>query len=153
MSELAHIIDELREIHAGNAWHGPALRESLTGVSAKDATVRVVPNAHCIWEIVCHITGWENVFRRRLQGETAAEPESGDFPQPTEIDDRIWNDDLANLDSEHEKLLQLLEKFTDSSLDQNVPQRDYTVRFLLHGIIRHHVYHAGQIGLLRKAFT
>jgi hypothetical protein len=31
-----------------------------------------------------------------------------------------------------------------------VAGRDYTVRFMVRGAIRHAVYHSGQIGLLRK---
>ena len=84
MSELANIIGELKIIHrSGDAWHGPALRDVLTGLTPDEAA-RPLPNAHSIWEIVLHIAGWEEVFLRRLEGLLAASPEGGDFPHVAE---------------------------------------------------------------------
>ena len=154
MSELAAIIEELRDIHGGNAWHGPSLHESLEGLTPDQAAARPISEAHSIWEIVSHIAGWENIFRRRLEGDgNAREPEVGDFPAVAEISDQAWRGALANLETEHDRLLQVVSHLTIEKLDTNVAQRDYTVRYLLHAIIRHHVYHAGQVALLRKAFT
>jgi uncharacterized damage-inducible protein DinB len=151
MSEIANILDELREIHNGNAWHGPALHELLAGLTPEQASARLVPNAHSIWEIVLHIAGWENVCCRRLEGDSATEPAEGDFPRTVEVSAEAWSRTLAKLESEHERLLSAVANLSDSALDSLIAGRDYSVRFLLRGIIHHHVYHAGQIALLRKA--
>lgn len=153
MSELADIIGELKEIHNGNAWHGPSLLEALADLSPEQAAARPLAEAHSIWEIVAHITGWENVFRRRLEGQHATEPEAGDFPPSKEVSEEAWSKALAELDSEHERLLQVIAELPDASLDMPVAGRDYSVRFQLRAVVRHHVYHAGQIALLRKAFA
>lgn len=152
MSELADIIDELKRIHEGDAWHGPALRESLNGVTAEQAAARPVKDAHSIWEIVHHITGWQNVFRRRLEGEQATEPEEGDFPPVQEVNEEAWAQSLAASESSHEKLLSVVKGLSDSVLETKIAGRDYSHRSLLHSIVRHNVYHAGQIALLRKGF-
>ncbi len=153
MSELASLIEELRSIESGDAWHGPALLESLEGLTAQQAAAKPLAQGHSIWEIVLHIAGWENVFRRRLEGEgQAAEPEAGDFPSVGSSEEE-WSDSLASLRAEHAKLLEVVSGMTDETLEKNVAHRDYSVRFLLNGIVRHHVYHAGQIGILRKAFV
>lgn len=151
MSEIADILDELKSIHEGDAWHGPSLRELLAGITPDQAAKRPLENAHSIWELVLHITGWHNVFRRRLEGEQATEPEEGDFPAVGDVSQDAWSRTLANLESAHERLLKLVAQLPDSTLETSVAGRDYSARFLLRGIIRHHVYHAGQIGLLRKA--
>jgi len=152
MSELTFILDELKDIHQGNAWHGPSLRESLAGLTAEQAAAKPIANAHCIWEIVSHVAGWENIFRRSLESdEGASEPETGDFPPVKELSEEAWIQTLVYLESEHQKLLKFISSLSDEVLEMNVAQRDYSVRFLLHGIVRHHVYHAGQISLLRKA--
>jgi uncharacterized damage-inducible protein DinB len=154
MSELATIIKELKSIHAGNAWHGPSLREALDGLTAAQAAAKPVANAHSIWEIVLHITGWENVFRRRLEGDpNAKEPEAGDFPAIDTPSEQAWRNSLASLEAEHEELLKVVSGLPKEHLGENVAHRDYSVRFLLHGIVCHHVYHTGQIALLRKAFV
>ena len=153
MSEIADILDELKQIHEGDAWHGPALRELLNGVTADHAAKRPLENTHSIWELVLHIAGWEDVFRRRLEGESATEPEGGDFPAVEQVSQDAWTRALADLESEHERLLKTVSQLHDSTLETSVAGKDYSVRFLLHGIIRHQVYHAGQIALLRKAFV
>ena len=58
MSEMESIIDELRRIHDGDAWHGPALREVLEGVAAEQAAARPSSNAHSICiHVVPHFGG------------------------------------------------------------------------------------------------
>jgi uncharacterized damage-inducible protein DinB len=153
MSEIIDFVDELRKIHEADAWHGMALREALADLSPEQAAARPLSDAHSIWEIVNHITGWEDVFRRRLEGESVSEPEAGDFPAPRKIAEDEWIRTIVELDSVHERLLKLVSGFSDSMLESAVAnKRSYTVRFLLHSIIRHHVYHTGQVALLRKAF-
>ncbi len=154
MSELATIIEELKNIHRGDAWHGPSLHQSLDGLTAAQAAARPIANAHNIWELVSHILGWENVFRRRLEGDTqATEPEAGDFPATDTPSEQDWLDLLAALDTEHERLLTVASGLSDEQLEKKVAGKNYSVRLLLQGIVRHHVYHTGQVGLLRKAFV
>lgn len=154
MSELSSILNELKEIHGGNAWHGPSLRESLAGLTAEQAAAKPIANAHSIWEIVSHVAGWEEVFRRRLEGEgQATSPEAGDFPSVKEPREEAWAQALNYLESQHEKLLSVISGLSDEKLATNIVGREYSFRFLLRAIVRHHVYHAGQVALLRKAFV
>jgi uncharacterized damage-inducible protein DinB len=150
MSELAMIIDELQRIHTGEAWHGPALRDLLSGVTAEQAAARPVPGGHSIWELVLHIAAWEEVFRNRLEGQPAKEPQEGDFPPIEEANQQAWPEALAYLDSTHEQLLKTVSGLSDGALLETVVGQEYSVGFMLHGIVRHQVYHAGQIGLLKK---
>ena len=152
MSEKTNIIDELKNIHDGDAWHGPSLSEILELVKPEQAVARPLANAHSIWELVHHITAWENVFRRRLEGEQITEPERGDFPPVKEVSEEAWRQSLTELNTEHKRLLEVVAQLPDPALEKTVVVNEYSVRFLLHGIIRHQVYHAGQIALLRKNF-
>src|SRR5262245_20296763 len=154
MTEVTDMVEELKDIHNGNAWHGPSLQEALQGLTAEQAAARPIAGAHSIWEIVKHITGWENVFRRRLEGDAGAkEPEAGDFPPVREASEQAWRETLANLETEHQHLLRVVSGLSEENLGKNLAHRDYSTRYLLHGIIRHHVYHAGQISLLKKVFS
>lgn len=152
MSEITSITNELREIHDGNAWHGASLHDALDGLSAEQAAARPIANAHSIWEIVHHIAGWENIWLRRFAGDPeASEPEEGDFAPVPEISEPAWKSTLARLNGIHAKLLATVSALTDEQLGSDLPGRDYTYRFLLRAGIRHHVYHTGQIAVLRKA--
>ncbi len=150
MSEIQTIIDDLRNIHDGDAWHGPSLKEILSGVTAEQAAAKPLANAHSIWELTMHIAGWEDVFLRRLAGRQMNEPEEGDFPVVTDASEEAWRRTLARFDDTHRSLIESIAKLTDERLREIVPGKDYTVEYMLRGLARHHVYHAGQIALLKK---
>lgn len=140
------LFEILEEGYKRKAWHGPSLRQSLRGVSAKAAAWRPAPGHHNIWEIAVHAAYWKYVVRRRLCGEkrgSFALKGSNWFPRPLELSEKAWHDDLALLESEHERLRQALTDHLNGKTQQ-VPAR------LLFGVAFHDVYHAGQIRLLRR---
>ena len=152
-TNIVDIVDELKRIHEGDAWHGPALRELLFGVRAEQAAARPIPNAHSIWELVLHIIGWENVFRLRLEGHPVSTPPEGDFPPVEDTSQQAWAETLSRLEDSHAQVISTVAALGDSTLREKVAGKDYTTRFLISGIVRHHVYHAGQIALLKKAVS
>ena len=150
MSEIQTIIDELKNIHDGEAWHGPSLKEILSGVSAEQAAAKPLANAHSIWELTLHVAAWEGVFMRRLAGLQMNEPEEGDFPAVTDASEKAWSRTLTRFDEWHRMLIEAVSALTDERLSEIAPGKDYTVEYMLRGLMRHHVYHAGQIALLKK---
>jgi uncharacterized damage-inducible protein DinB len=150
MSEVQTIIDELKNIHDGEAWHGPSLKEILSGLSAQEAAARPLTRAHSIWELTRHIAGWEDVFIRRLAGEALNEPEEGDFPAVTDASEDAWRQTLTRFDNIHRRLIDTVSGLTDERLRETVDGKDYTIGYMLRGIVRHHVYHSGQIAVLKK---
>jgi uncharacterized damage-inducible protein DinB len=153
MSQIVKFVDELRSIHNGDAWHGPSLHEALKGLTPEQAAARPIAGAHSIWELVLHIAAWENVFHSRLEGREVAEPEEGDFPAIAEVGVQAWNNALANLNDTHERLIEAVAETPESALEQNVVGRDYTRAFQIQAAVRHHVYHTGQIAVLRRAYA
>jgi len=151
MPEIGRLVEQLKNIHEGDAWHGAALHETLNGISAEQAVAQPLGGAHSIWELVRHITVWESVFRRRLQGEPVSEPEEGDFPLPKDPSEAAWREALAALDQEHQRLIETVSHLDEASLEELAPGKPYTIAFVIEGLIRHHVYHSGQIAVLKKA--
>ncbi len=151
MSELAATIDILQRIHNGDAGHGPSISDSLAGVTAAQAAAKPIAAAHSIWELVLHIAAWEGVCLSRLNGQAISEPAEGHFPPVTDTSEAAWQQAIVKLDSTHGQLIERLGSFTDGQLKEKVVGEDYRVRDLLGSYIRHHVYHAGQIALLKKA--
>jgi uncharacterized damage-inducible protein DinB len=145
------LAEELRIIWEGDAWHGPALQELLDGVTPAQAARRPLPGGHSLWELVLHVAAWTDVFRRRLEGERIDDPEDGDFPRVGEPTPEAWGAALARLGRAQEWIAHRVARLSDADLDAPVPGRDYSRRFLVHGAIRHVVYHSGQIALLKKA--
>jgi uncharacterized damage-inducible protein DinB len=152
MSELTNIVEELRQIHyQENAWHGPSLRKVLSGVNASQALALPLPDYRTIWELVLHISKWEEVFCLRLKGHAMTEPDEGDWPPVgSDTSESAWQNALQFLDKAHDGLIEIISELKDSDLLRTVAGKDYNVAFMLHGIVRHHVYHAGQIARLKR---
>ena len=153
MTEIERILDQLKRAHEGNAWHGPSVREALTGVTAHQAHARPLQNAHNIWELVHHIAVWENVGRRRLEGDRAeidiSSPE--DWPPADDTSEAALEQAQASLDRGHEALRKAIASLDESRLDEPILEGLSTVYVTLHGVIQHDLYHAGQIAMLKKA--
>ena len=160
MSEIDRIIDQLEREHAADPWHGSPLHAILDYVSAAQAAAKPLPGAHSIWELVLHMTGWKNEVRRRLSGAAAADPEGGDWPAVGEQSDEAWRQTVARLDKAHQDLVAAIRTLPESKLHE--PTNDARDRplgtgvsyyVLLHGVVQHDVYHAGQIAILKKGLT
>ncbi len=150
MSEVENLLDELKRIQEGDAWHGLALRQILAGVTAEKAAGRPADGSHNIWELVLHISAWEEVFCDRLDGHQKNEPAEGDFPPMHQASEEAWKQVQADLEKAHERIIRAVSALTDADLNKTVVGKDHTIGFMLHGLVRHHVYHAGQIGLLKR---
>jgi len=154
MREVIRIGSQLKRAFEGEAWHGPALLEILSDVSAEVAASRPLPAAHSIWEIVLHIAAWQNFARLTLEGESMPpsnlEPEAN-WPQAKDTSEAAWCDAVSSLRGGNQQLREALRRLSDEDLENIVAGREYSVYFLLHGIIQHSLYHAGQIALLKKA--
>jgi uncharacterized damage-inducible protein DinB len=157
MSEIARIIDQLEREHAGDPWHGSPLTALLQNVDAATAGAKPLKGAHSIWEIVLHMTGWKNEVRRRLSGAPAGEPEGGDWPSVGDVSEARWREARAALDRAHADLIAAVRALPESRLFE--PTNDPRDRplgagvsyyVLLHGIVQHDAYHAGQVALLSK---
>jgi uncharacterized damage-inducible protein DinB len=146
MSELANLVDEIQGITRGNPWHGPSLAEIVSDISAEEAAATPFPGVHSIRELILHIAGWQEVFLLRLQGKIASEPPEGDFPE----DPADWHASLARFEDSNRRLLSVISGLSDASLDAGVAGKDYTVGFMLHGLVSHCVYHCGQVSLLKR---
>lgn len=149
MTDPEFLADQLRRAHNGDAWHGPALRETLAGVTAEMAAARPIAQGHTILEIVRHVGAWIPVAGRRMNGE-AVEPSSDqDWPASASSSEE-WQSSLAALDRDTAALEAAIRALPAESLRKGVPGANYSVRFLLEGVIQHHLYHAGQIAVLKK---
>ncbi len=152
MTETHRINSQLKRGYQGPAWHGPSLRELLDGVTAQQAAAKPIPNAHSIWELVNHIIAWEQIAKERLEGNALADiPDDVNFPPVADTGDAVWQATLQSLGASNQALRDSVRRMDDARLEEMVAGADYPVYALLHGVIQHDLYHAGQIALLKKA--
>jgi uncharacterized damage-inducible protein DinB len=157
MSEADRLIDQFKRAHDGDAWHGSPIKEILKGVSAAQAAKRPPNGAHSIWELVLHATGWRNEVARRATGAPAGEPEPGDWPEVGDPTPERWKAALGALDASHARLVEVVRGMSDANMLQptNDPRNrelgtGVSYYELLHGIVQHDAYHAGQIALIKR---
>lgn len=151
MSEIKRIHDQLRRAFEGTAWHGPSLKEILADISSDKAAANPIPGLHSIWEIVLHITAWDGIVKRRLGGEIVEPSDQEDWPAIQDRSDQAWGQAVQELERGHQALRETVSLIDDARLAEIVPGTNYSVYFMLHGVIQHDLYHAGQIALLKKA--
>lgn len=152
MRQARSLADPLERSFRGGAWHGPAVAETLEGVDAATAAARPLAGAHSIWEIVHHLTTWNEVPLRRLDGERMEDvSDSRDWPPVADTSPAAWKAALAKLEAAHTALHARVRDLSDSQLEGPVAGSDPTVRGMLLGVLQHNAYHTGQMAFLRKA--
>jgi uncharacterized damage-inducible protein DinB len=150
MSQTQSFADQLERAFRGGAWHGPAVAEALSGIDAAAAAARPLAGGHSIWEIVHHLTVWNEVPLRRLDGERLENlPAERDWPPVADVSADAWRAALAALEDSHAALHARVLDLGDDQLDDPVAGSDATVRGMLFGVLQHNAYHGGQIALLK----
>ena len=154
MGEVARIGSQLKRATEGGAWHGPALLELLADVSAEQAAARPVAGAHSIWELALHIAAWLDVARARIERNAPVRLSAeGDWPPVADAGEAAWLAARDRLERSHRALLGTVASLDDARLDEVIAGTTQTVYFLLHGVVQHTLYHAGQIAVLKKALA
>ena len=153
INEAKRIEDQLWRALYGDAWHGPAVLELLDGIQAGIAAARPIRGLHSIWEIVLHLDAWHQAVFRRLHGHAVELTPEQDWPAPGRQTAQAWRSLLQLFHDNHQALCRAVGCLPDSRLGMQVPGKaeEHSIYYMLHGVVQHDLYHAGQIALLRKA--
>ena len=146
--ETKRLASQLRRSYEGQAWHRPSLRELLEGVTSEQAAAKPVSSAHSIWELVLHVTAWERAALAFVEGkkyETLAGERDWPPVQGT------WEATVAELGTAAQALVAAVRAMPDEKLNESAGGAEYNFYFLLHGVVQHNLYHAGQIAMLKRA--
>jgi hypothetical protein len=151
--QLENIIDNLSETFGGHPWHGFSLTDLLQDVDPFVAFCRPMPHKHNIAELVAHICVWRQLAVEILNENYDYQVDistMADFPSVPKTPSS-WEALLTLLADNQYILIEKLKRFDASKLEEQIPQRPFTFRFLFEGIVFHDVYHGGQIGILKAA--
>jgi len=151
MNEIERLLEQLDRSWSGDAWHGPPLTEVLAGFGPEVAAARPVAGAHTIWELALHMKTWQEVAARRLEGEEFVPGDEANFPSPPEATEVAWDDTVRGLEAARERLRSAAAALSPEVLDTPTPGTHWSAYNLVHGIIQHDLYHAGQMVVLARA--
>jgi hypothetical protein len=138
----------LDEAYEKKTWHGPNLKQSIKGVTAKQAAWRPGPDRHNIWEVTLHAAYWKYALRRRIEGGKRGSfvLKGSNFftrPEKGKLHEAAWSADKELLEREHRALRGAVAKVLRSGRGVKLVRQLYGVAF-------HDIYHAGQIRILRR---
>jgi hypothetical protein len=148
MDSAKLVLALLDEAYEKKTWHGPNLKQSIKGITAKQAAWRPGPGRHNIWEVTLHAAYWKYALRRRMEGGKRgffALKGSNFFTRPENgnLNEAAWRADKKLLEREHRALHGMATKVLRTARARKLlPQ--------LYGVAFHDIYHAGQIRLLRR---
>ena len=140
LRETEILLDQLNRAFGGEAWHGPALRNLLDGLRVRQAKAHPIEAGHSILDLVVHIMTWMDVVARRLGGETV---DSGSVPDWTDTSAAAWRGAIEALENAQSRLCDAVARLGGEALKSKESE--------ILGVLQHTVYHAGQIGILKKA--
>jgi uncharacterized damage-inducible protein DinB len=157
-SDFDALRDDLRQVYDGDPWHGSSIAAILEGIDAETAARRIIPNAHTIWELVLHMTGWTREVASRVRGSDAKNV-AEDWPQqPKKPTEQEWRAAQDALRASHRDLMKAVDGLKPADLVRTVGDQRHpsagtgkTVGSHIRGILQHHTYHQGQIAQLKKA--
>ena len=151
--EIKLLLEIVDQAYVKKAWHGPNLKGSIRGLTAKDAAWRPAPGRHSIWEVVVHAAYWKYAVRRRIRGDkrgSFALKGSNWFRRPDLQTEEAWKRDIELLEREHAIMLDAISELSPSQLYESARGSKTSNAVLIYGIACHDVYHAGQVQLLKR---
>ena len=152
VSEINYIIEQLKDSFTGDPWFGRNATALLAEVNESNAFQKPA-NQHSIVELVWHMVNWREFAISRIDTSAAKDLhyfEINDWRTVDHSDKEQLPLALEQLNKTQEELIHLISSKTDSWLNGNVAERDYTYKKLLNGIIQHDIYHLGQIAYIVK---
>jgi len=154
MTTTDKLIKEFEEILSGQPWYGPAVYEILDRITFDSAYEKPSPAAHNIAEIILHMLSWTEEVIDRLNGMSAGNPSSGDWPDPGAPDEQKWKIWIEDLKLVNTNLIKIISDFAEERWDEPVDDQrgpePATYAETVEGLIQHHIYHGAQIAILVK---
>lgn len=150
-TECDRIADQLFRMVEGDAWHGPPVNALLADVTPDVAASHPIAGAHSIWELVHHMTAWAVIARRRINGEIVQPTTVEDWPPVDATTPTAWTAATQSLERSHGDLRRTVLALGDGHLEDRTPGKPYSLYVLLHGVVQHSAYHAGQVAVLKRA--
>jgi hypothetical protein len=150
-NEVDQLLEQYNLAMNGDAWYGDPVWKILDGIDARCATAQMLPGVHSIWQLLRHMEFWEKVAVERAAGPVKPDL-TLNFPETSVADGTAWQQAVEDFGQSNREFRELLTRLDPARLDENTPGGDKSFRVELLGVLHHHIYHAGQIAILKKAY-
>ena len=146
------IILHLETVLSGEPWYGRSIYTLLEEAGIGDVYKRPAGSNHSMIELLYHMETWAAYTLSVIKEEPLSQIKSIESLDWRTIEPKEynWENGLAQFKSTNQEIIELLNTKEDRFLDQVLDDKNYNFRFLLYGMIDHHIYHAGQIAYVKK---
>ena len=153
--EVEYIVTTLHSVLQDEPWYGEPVMKILQAVDPSIIYKKPNENSHSLIELLYHMNTWAEFTLKRLVKDEEKDLEAFEKLDWREIDpnEHTWEKGMAQFKVTHDLIIELLESKDDKFLSEKVDGREYNFRFLLHGLIQHDIYHAGQIAYVKKLLS
>ena len=148
MRPTERLLDQLNRAFGGEAWHGPALRNLLDGVTDRQAQAHPIESGHSILELVLHVAEWNDVVAKRIGG---IEVKSETVDDWTDVSKFSWKSAIERLEQAQSRLADAVARLSTEQLEEPIAGAKRSRFSEVAGALQHMAYHAGQIALLKKS--
>lgn len=149
-AETRRIAEQLRWAFDGPTWTGVTVADIVRRTSAEHAARAPGVGVNSVWQLLLHIGCWVEVTRIRLSGRAHAPTAAENMPMVTDRSEAAWRAAWAGVEASYRALAAEIERFPADRLGAPVAGKDYDNYHMLHGVIQHTLYHAGQMALLTR---
>lgn len=150
MSEVKFLRDQIETTFKGDSWHGPNLMKTLKGIDHKQAKKRIIDDRHTIWELTDHTSFWMEEVCKSIKDHAQMKPDMENNWPKMGSSEEDWQRSVKRLETSVNMVLEALLDWKEEDLHTLVPGETYTFKQMLHGVVHHNLYHAGQINLLKR---
>jgi uncharacterized damage-inducible protein DinB len=157
MTTAENLQHKLQEVLSGEPWYGPATYTILGQIRFEDAYEKPPGSVHNVAEILLHMLGWTQEVTQRMHDKKASDPDGGDWPDAGSPDEHRWQALINDYKLANTILAGAIQNFDEDKWGQPINDYRYSetgegVSYagLIEGLIQHHIYHSGQIALLKR---
>jgi len=137
----AHLSHQFRTSYNTSEWF-VSFGQAVKGLTHEQATQKIHKDSQTIFEIVAHITYWNERYLKKMRGEAQSSPmESNNELTFTESGFKSWNELLQKAEEVFSDWVKHLESLTEKDAEHFTAISNTSM---------HNAYHIGQIVLLRK---
>lgn len=150
--EIQVIVDHLRDTLTGTPWFGRPVYALLEETNPATAANHPAKTGHSPLDLLYHMLTWTEFTLERLKGTSAMNDEATEKLdwRKTDPATHSWEKGLTAFKAANDQIITVLGEKSDSFLDEKVDYRSYNFRFLLNGLVQHHIYHSSQIAYINK---
>jgi uncharacterized damage-inducible protein DinB len=150
--EILFLAAQLKDAFEGDPWFGRSVLALLNEVTEEIAFEKL-NGQHSIVELIWHMINWKEFAINCLHPDRDRNLhyfEENDWKELDLSDKSLFQKGIKEIQKIQDDFIKILQEQRDQILETMVPERAYTFRKILHGVLQHDIYHLGQIAYIKK---